>query len=193
MATNVDDLDLDLDDGDQSQPKSKSKLLIIILSVVLLLGISVTATLMLTGILSGDEEVIAEQSNETGGKAEKSKKDKKDKKDKKKKAKAPLNYVPLDPPFVVNFIANTDIRFLQITVEAGTREAGAVEQIKEHRPAIRNSLVMLFSSQDPFTLNTREGKERLRAETLAEIQKVLKEETGKAVVESVFFTSFVMQ
>ncbi|GMQ88246.1 MAG: flagellar basal body-associated protein FliL [Gammaproteobacteria bacterium] len=190
MATNVDDLDLDLDDGDQPQPKSKSKLLIIIVVVVLLLGISVTATLMLTGILSGDEEVIAEQSSETDGKAEKSKKDKKDKK---KKAKAPLNYVPLDPPFVVNFIADTDIRFLQITVEAGTREAEAVEQIKEHRPAIRNSLVMLFSSQDPFTLNTREGKEQLRAETLAEIQKVLKEETGKTVVESVFFTSFVMQ
>jgi flagellar FliL protein len=186
MATNVDDLDLDLDDGDQPQPKSKSKLLIIISIVVLLLGVSATATLMLTGVLSGDdEEVIAEQS-ETGDKAEKSKKDK-------KKAKTPLNYVPLDPPFVVNFTADTDIRFLQITVEVGTRETEAVEQIKEHRPAIRNSLVMLFSSQDPYALNTREGKEKLRAETLTEIQKAMKEATGEAVVESVFFTSFVMQ
>lgn len=186
MATNVDDLDLDLDDGDQPQPKSKSKLIIIVGIVVLLLAVSVTATLMLTGILSGgDEEVSAEQ-NETDGKAEKSNKDK-------KKAKAPLNYVPLDPPFVVNFTADTDIRFLQITVEVGTRKADAVDQIKEHRPAIRNALVMLFSSQDPHTLNTRAGKEQLRAETLAEIQNVLKEETGDAVVESAFFTSFVMQ
>jgi len=186
MATNVDDLDLDLDDGDQPQSKSKSKLLIIVGIVVLLLGVSVTATLMLTGILSGDDEEVAAEQSETGGKAEKSKKDK-------KKARAPLNYVPLDPPFVVNFTADTDIRFLQITVEVGTRDAEAVERIKEHRPAIRNSMVMLFSSQEPHALNTRAGKEQLRAETLAEIQKVMKEETGDAVVESVFFTSFVMQ
>ncbi len=185
MATNVDDLDLE--DGDQPQAKSKSKLLIIISIVVLLLGISATATLMLTGVLSGDDEEFVAEQGETGGKAEKSKKDKK------KKVKAPLNYVSLDPPFVVNFTADTDIRFLQITVEVGTRDAGAVERIKEHRPAIRNSMVMLFSSQDPYALNTREGKEQLRAETLAEIQKVMKEETGDAVVESVFFTSFVMQ
>jgi len=185
MATNVDDLDLDLDDADEAQPKSKSKLFIIIGVVVLLLGVSVTATLMLTGVLSGDdEEVVAEQSK-ADSKAGKSKKE--------KKSKAPLNYVPLDPPFVVNFTADSDIRFLQITVEVGTRDSGAVEQIKEHRPAIRNSLVMLFSSQDPYALNTREGKEQLRAETLAEIQKVLKEETGNAVVENAYFTSFVMQ
>lgn len=187
MATNVDDLDLDLDDGDQPEAKSKSKLLIIISIVVLLLGVSATATLMLTGVLSGDDEGAVAEQSETGGKAEKSEQARK------KKARTPLNYVPLDPPFVVNFTADTDIRFLQITVEVGTRNADAVEQIREHRPAIRNALVMLLGSQDPYTLNTREGKEQLRAETLAEIQKVLKEETGEVVVESVFFTSFVMQ
>jgi flagellar FliL protein len=68
-----------------------------------------------------------------------------------------------------------------------------VDLVKEHRPAIRNSLVMLFGNQDPDTLNTREGKETLRSETLAEIQKVMTEETGDVGVDSVFFTSFVMQ
>jgi len=182
-----DDLDLDIEGGEEPKPKSKSKLLIIITIVVLLLGVSATATLMLTGILSGDEEeVVAE---ETGSS------DKKDKKgaEKQKKTKAPLNYVPLDPPFVVNFSADTDIRFLQVTLEVGTRVPEIVETIKEHRPAIRNALVMLFSSQDPYFLNTREGKEKLRGETLDEIQRVMKEETGSKGVESVFFTSFVMQ
>jgi len=162
-------------------------LLIIIAIVVLLLGVSATATLMLTGVLSGDDEEVTVAEGDASGKAEKSKTEKKH------KAKAPLNYVPLDPPFVVNFTDDTDIRFLQITVEVGTREADSVDKIKEHRPAIRNALVMLFSSQDPLTLNTREGKEKLRADTLSEIQNVLQEETGDGVVESVFFTSFVMQ
>ena len=181
-----DDLDLDIEGGEEPAPKSKSKLITIIIIVVLLLGVSATATLMLTGILSGEEDVVAE---ETGDSDKKGKK----KKEKTKKTKAPLNYVPMDPPFVVNFSADSDIRFLQLTVEVGTRKPEVVELIKEHRPAIRNTLVMLFSSQDPYSLNTREGKEQLRSETLAEIQKVMKEETGGPGVESVFFTSFVMQ
>ena len=180
-----DDLDLDMEGVEEEAPKPKSKLLLIIIVVVLLLGISATATLMFTGILSGDEEVVAEESG-PGDKSDK-------KKAKAKKAKAPLNYVPLDPPFVVNFSADSDIRFLQVTLQVGTRDPSVVDLIKEHRPAIRNSLVFLFGGQDPYALNTREGKETLRKDTLAEIQKVMKSETGQTGVESVFFTSFVMQ
>jgi flagellar FliL protein len=138
---------------------------------------------MLTGVLSGDQQDMAADDTGRDGKAGK----------KRMKSKAPLNYVPMDPPFVVNFNADTDIRFLQITVEVGTRNPDVVELVKEHRPAIRNSLVMLFGNQDPYTLNTREGKEKLRSDTLAEIQKVMEEETGDTAVENVFFTSFVMQ
>jgi flagellar FliL protein len=181
-----DDLDLDVEGAEQQVPKSKFKLLIIVAGVVLLLGVSGAATLALTGVLSGDAESAAEQAagedkaaNSSAGKPS--------------KIKAPLSYVPLDPPFVVNFSSDTDIRFLQISVELGTRDPTVADSIKEHRPAIRNSLVMLFSSQDPIVLNSREGKEKLRDDTLSEVQKVLKQETGSPGVESVFFTSFVMQ
>jgi flagellar FliL protein len=187
-----DDLDLDVDGAEQEAPKSKSKLLIIIAGVVLLLGVSGAATLALTGVLSGDAGSAEKQAALQGEDAASSA-DKPSKKAKARKDKAPLAYVPLDPPFVVNFSSDTDVRFLQISVEVGTREPAVADSIKEHRPAIRNSLVMLFSSQDPHDLDSREGKETLRNETLAEVQKVLKQETGGPGVESVFFTSFVMQ
>ena len=170
-----DDLEVGGDGGGASKSKSNSKMLIITTVVVLLVSISVTATALLTGVLSGDQE--------DEGKTAK----------KQQNSSAPLNYIPMDPPFVVNFNADTDIRFLQITLEVGTRDPDVVDLIKEHRPAIRNSLVMLFGSQDPYALNTREGKEQLRSETLAEIQKVMQEQTGDTGVEHVFFTSFVMQ
>jgi flagellar FliL protein len=177
-----DDLDLDTE-GAVEAPKSRSKLLIIIIAAVLLLGVSGAATLMLTGVLSSETPAVAGQANTKAGKA----------KDAVAKIKAPLNYVPMDPPFVVNFNGDTDIRFLQVTLEVGTRDPDMVERVKEQRPAIRNNLVMLFSNQDPYVLNTREGKEKLRTEALAEIQKVMKQETGRPGVDSVFFTSFVMQ
>ncbi len=181
-----DDLDLDVE-GATPKKSGKSKFILIGVAVVLLLGVSVTATLFLTGMLGGDEAVAEE------GAAGDAKAGAKGKKKAVKKVKAPLNYVPLDPPFVVNFADDSEARFLQVTVELGTRDTDVIDQIKEHRPAIRNNLVMLFSSQDPVSLNTREGKEKLRSDTLAEVQKVLKAETGKAGVEAVFFTSFVMQ
>lgn len=184
-----DDLDLDID-GDEPEPKSKSKLIIIIALVVVLLGMSAVATLMLTGVLGGDEEVVAE---ETDGKAAKKSEKKAKAKAKARKAKAPISYVPLDPPFVVSFSGGTDVRFLQLSLEAGTRDPAVAEQIREHRPAIRNNLVFLFKAQDPAELDTREGMEKLRAETLAAIREVLKAETGKPGVENVYFTSFVMQ
>jgi len=182
-----DDLDLDVEKA--AAPKSRSKLLIIIAAVVLILGISATATVVLTGMLSQDE-AVASTDIQSGSKAGKKGKHKRAGKS---KARLPLNYVPMSPPFVVNFGGDSDIRFLQLTLEVGTRNPEAVDAIKEQSPAIRNSLVMLFSGQDPSVLNTREGKEKLRAETLAAIQKVMRDETGDPSIDSVFFTSFVMQ
>ena len=178
MAVKEDDLDLSGDENAADKPKKSKKMLIISL-VVLLLGVSAGTTAYFTGMFGG-EEVVAEEDavDEDAEVAE---------------VKQPLNYVPLDPAFVVNFGEESEVRFLQVTIELGTRDTAMVEHVKEHRPAIRNNLVMLFSSQDPMTLNTREGKEKLREETLEEVQKVLLEETGEPGVDNVFFTSFVMQ
>ncbi len=179
MAAKEDDLDLSGDGKSPEGAKPKSKKFLIIGIVVILLGASAAATAYFTGMLGGGEPV-AEDAGE-GDDVEKA------------EVKQPLNYIPLDPAFVVNFGDESDVRFLQVTIELGTRDPAMVDQVKEHRPAIRNNLVMLFSSQDPMALNTRAGKEKLRAETLAEVQKVLTEETGEPGVENVFFTSFVMQ
>ena len=172
----ADDDDLELDEGAAKKGGSKVKL-IIILSVVgvLVLGGAVAATLYFTGAFSSHN--ATEQTN----KAE-------------KKAPKQAQYLPLDPPFVVNFEDNkTQIRFLQIAVEVMSRDATVLEAVKLHMPAIRNNLVILFSSQDAAAVSTREGKEQLRAATLSEINKILKKETGEAGLEAVYFTSFVMQ
>lgn len=102
-------------------------------------------------------------------------------------------YYAFDPPFVVNFQAQDQLRFLQVKVEVMMRDPKVTPSIEKHMPVIRNNLVVLFSSQDFTTISTRVGKDRLRAQALAEIQKVLKESTGQPGVEQVYFTSFVMQ
>ena len=79
---------------------------------------------------------------------------------------API-YYKFDPAFVVNFGGEGSARYLQVTVEAMSRDAAVLEALKNNEPAVRNDLVMLFSSQDNATLMSVDGKEKLRAATLA--------------------------
>lgn len=102
-------------------------------------------------------------------------------------------YVSLDPPFTVNLQGNGTTRYFQTTVEVLTRDPTVEAALKRHLPIVRNALVMLFSSKDAKDLASMEGKEQLRAEALATLKNVLESETGKADIEQVFFTSFVMQ
>jgi flagellar FliL protein len=102
-------------------------------------------------------------------------------------------YVPMTPAFVVN-IGNSDAsNFLQIEMQVRARNAAAVDALKQHDPQIRNALLMLLGSQQLADITTREGKEGLQKKVLEEIQRILKAETGKAGVDAVYFTSFVMQ
>jgi len=102
-------------------------------------------------------------------------------------------YLALDPPFVVNFQSDTDARFLQVGVQLMAHDQKALDAAKASEPAVRNALVMLFSSQDAKTLISREGKEKLRSDALAEISKIVAERTRGATLDAVYFTSFVMQ
>jgi flagellar FliL protein len=108
--------------------------------------------------------------------------------------KGPPSFYKFDPAFVVNFGGEGSARYLQVTVEAMSRDASILEELKADEPAVRNDLVMLFSGQDNATLMSADGKEKLRAATLDAIRKVLNGEGDKgSKIEAVYFTSFVIQ
>jgi flagellar FliL protein len=162
-----------------------------------LVGVSVGATLLLAGGSSGGDEAEAEEEPAADTEAKPEKKGKKSKKGKKGKEEetkpVQITYLALDPPFVVNFQGAQEARFLQVAMEVMARDPLPIEDVKKHMPAIRNSMVFLLSSQTQEALASAEGKEQLRAEALARIQKILQEYTGKPGVEAVYFTGFVMQ
>ena len=153
------------EEGEEAPPKSK-KLLFIILAVVLLGG-GGGAWFFLQGGKS-DAKVAVPQ--------------------------LPPIYVNLDPPFVVNFEADSIVRFLQVTVTVMTRDAPTSDVLKKNDPRIRNDLLMLLGGQTYETISSREGKEKLRGEALSTVAGVVAAEGGKAEsVEQLYFTSFVMQ
>jgi len=152
-------------EGEDAPPKSK-KLLFIILAVVLLGGAG--AWFFLSSGHKADAKVEAPV--------------------------VPPIYVNLDPPFVVNFEAESMVRFLQVTVSVMTRDVHTQELLKANDPRIRNDLLMLLGNQKYDTISTREGKEKLQAGSLEAVRDVIRSAGGEAAkVEALYFTAFVMQ
>jgi len=112
----------------------------------------------------------------------------------KKEQLLPARYVTLDPPFVVNFEAESTVRFLQITIGIMTRDLEVEKIIKDNDPRIRNDLLLILGNQSYESVSKLEGKEALRQRCLEAVRTVIGESGGAALkVEALYFTSFVMQ
>ncbi len=105
----------------------------------------------------------------------------------------PELYLPLDPAFVVNFRDDQAVRYLQVGVSLMSHQQSALDAAREAQPVIRNELLMLFSGQNYQNLIDAAGKQRLQAQALAAVQKIINARTGKPGIDALYFTSFVMQ
>ncbi|HHJ19484.1 MAG TPA: hypothetical protein ENJ84_06605 [Gammaproteobacteria bacterium] len=151
--------------------------LVIGLGAALLVTLSALVTVLLTGGNSGGGEgdaaaaQVAEPENPF------------------KEAK----YFDLKPQFDVNFGANSHPKYMVLEMSASSKDQAAIDALQQHMPVIRNSLLMLFGSQDAQSLQTTEGKEALREKALACIQGIMEERFGDKGIDDVFFTRLVMQ
>lgn len=129
-----------------------------IIGVVLLLSVSV-AGLYFAGIIRFGAEEVAEL-DEAGNPVVH------------KEASPPI-YLPLEPPFVVNFTHRGTLRYLQLSLELMYHNEAILQKVSENMPAIRNDLILLFSNQDYETLSTLEGKEELRDKVLLAVNNIV--------------------
>jgi flagellar FliL protein len=164
----------DVEEGAEAEPaKKRGKGLIIAVVLALVLGGGGFAAFKLLGHKEEDPK-----KKETA----------------KKEQLLPARYVTLDPPFVVNFEAESSVRFLQITIGVMTRDVEIEKLIKDNDPRIRNDLLLILGNQNYSTVSKLEGKEELRKRSLDAVRTVVKDSGGEAAkVEALYFTSFVMQ
>jgi len=174
MARN-DELNLNRN-GEEAQAKSaggKGKLLLWVLLAVLLLGGGAGgAWFFLAG---GEDPAAAETAAEQEPEEE----------------EREALYLDLGR-FLVNFDYKGGIRYVQTEMELMAYSQDAIDRAERNRPAVRNEVIMLLSGQDFDALRTVEGKEQLRSDALAAVNKALGA-SGKDAVQEVYFTAFVLQ
>lgn len=102
-------------------------------------------------------------------------------------------YIPLRPPFVVNYGGVGRLRYLKADISLRVQDAKTEESVRHHMPYIRNNLVMLFAAQTEESIGSQEGKEALRQEALQEVREVILAEDGQEGVIDLYFTTFLIQ
>ena len=102
-------------------------------------------------------------------------------------------YIPLKPPFVVNYGGKGRLRYLRTELSVRVSSIGAANSVRHHMPLIRNNLVLLFSSQKEEDIDTQEGKELLRLAALEAVRSILEAEDDESGVVDLYFNNFVIQ
>jgi flagellar FliL protein len=164
MAETQDDIELTEESG------GKSKLLIIIIAVVVLALAGVGAMIFLGGDKSANEAEVAV-------------------------VKQTPIYYALNKPLIVNFSDQSQkaVRYLSVKLKVMARDQAVIDAFKLNEPAIQHELLMLLLGQKYDELNTPEGTKVLQQYALATINEVLKAEKTSGELESVYFTSLLMQ
>lgn len=102
-------------------------------------------------------------------------------------------YLPLEPPFVVNFKDGDSLRYLQVGVTLMSHDQKAIDTAKAADPVIRNALVSLLSNQDFNVISSAAGREKLQAQALVAVRKIVQQRMGQPGIDALYFTSYVMQ
>ena len=154
-------------DSDKEQvPIKKSKLKLIIIAIVILfIGVG--------GIFG--------YSKFNKGKEKKVETDKADK----ASIVLPLN------SFVVNLMDKRGVgkRYLKITMELEVNKEEDKLLVENHNAQLRDTVLLLLSSQSLNEINTMEGKLELKQNLLSRMSQIL----GDGVVRRIYFTEFVVQ
>ena len=102
-------------------------------------------------------------------------------------------YMPINPPFVVNFTHLGTLRYLQISLSVMYNDQRIIERVSSDLPAIRNDLILLLSDQSFEKLSSTDGKKELRNEMIAAINKQVLTPEDRDIHGEIYITNFVMQ
>ncbi len=163
-------------EGTEEASGGKGKMLMIGGVAVVMLVVGVFAGPAIMNMISPPEPVEGEEAEEVV------------------EATGPAIYQSLHPPLVVNFTDSLgDSHYMQITMEVMSRDQNVINTVRDNIPMIRNALILLYSGAVYEEVTTREGKQEMLADGLAEIRSVMAETTNEELIEAVYFTSLVIQ
>jgi flagellar FliL protein len=172
------------EDEEPSEASSggKRKLILLIVGAILLLGIGIGAGFFVGNMTADDPDS-----------AESAEVDEEDEDTDRKKTDDRHNIYITVGKLLAAVEHNGSTRYIQAEVDLVGYEKSVMDDAQHNVPALRNRLLLLFSSQNFDDVRTIAGRERLRVESLKAVNDVLELGPKGDRVEDVYFTAFVIQ
>lgn len=102
-------------------------------------------------------------------------------------------YVAMPRPFVFNVMDGKRDRLVQIKVQLMVRGSDNEALAKKHIPLLEGTLVRIFGAATASQLRSPDGKDQLREYAQQALNDAIRKLEGRAVVDTVLFTGFVLQ
>ena len=105
---------------------------------------------------------------------------------------AESHYYAMEQPFTVNLQGSE--AFIQTSLAVSSRgDAKVTEAVKANEPAMRSVALQLLAEQDHASLASAQGRRALLKKLRIALDAELKQKVGFGGIDSVYFTTFVMQ
>lgn len=101
-------------------------------------------------------------------------------------------FIPLNP-IIVNIMDGKYIRHMQVIIEIKLTDPSKSAKLDLHKGPVRHELILMLSSQDAAAISSAQGKEQLRKDALAAVQKVFQDLEGEPIIDALYFTNFIIQ
>ncbi len=102
------------------------------------------------------------------------------------------SYFPISQPFTSNLKDSS--QFVQLSISLGTfYDATFLEKLKTHEMALRSAALLTIADENYEAVSTIAGKQALAAKLKDVLNKTLKERGEVTGIDTVYFTSFVVQ
>lgn len=102
-------------------------------------------------------------------------------------------YVYLQPAFTTNFGPAGRLRYIRTEIAVKVSSAEAAEKVNLHIPYLRHDLILLLSAQESDSINTPQGREKLRHLALDQLRGRMTELEQEPFIEELYFSNFVVQ
>jgi flagellar protein FliL len=103
-----------------------------------------------------------------------------------------VTFYPIEQSFTSN-LRDSD-GFVQLGIGVSTfYDNRVIENLKKNDMPVRSAVLLTLADQDAFVITTPEGKKMLQRALKDAINDVLKSREGFGGVDSVYFTSFIIQ
>jgi flagellar FliL protein len=108
----------------------------------------------------------------------------------KKREEKPRITYPLDS-FIVNLMDKAEVgkRYLKVRIVLEVGDEEGRKTVDSHIPQLKDTILLLLSSQSFSDINTMEGKIELKQLLVSKVNQIL----GEGIVHRLYFTEFVVQ